>query len=103
MLAIPAKSDGLHALDGAVAGVRVVLVTGADREHEKCGGTMKIVSALAAPAQDDVIRTILESTGQWDPLWNRRAPPLERHATGSHPAEPIVEYEVDPDLLWPEG
>ena len=74
---------------------------------EKCGGTMKIVSALSAPEQDDVIRAILESTGQWDPPWNRRAPPPDRthvDAQGSHSSEPTVElvYEVDPDRLWPE-
>ena len=74
---------------------------------EKCGGTMKIVSALSAPEQDDVIRALLESTGQWDPPWNRRAPPPDRthvDAQGSHSSEPTVElvYEVDPDRLWPE-
>lgn len=68
---------------------------------------MKIVSALSAPEQDDVIRAILESTGQWDPPWNRRAPPpgcAHDDAQGSHSSEPAVElvYEVDPDRLWPE-
>ena len=78
---------------------------------ENCRGTMKIISALSAPAQDDVIRAILESTGQWDPPWNQRAPPLERvhhDAHGAPPSETTVEleyevdYEVDPDRLWPE-
>ena len=68
---------------------------------------MKIVPALSAPEQDDVIRAILESTGQWHPPWNRRAPPPDHalvDAQGSHSKEPAVElvYEVDPDRLWPE-
>ena len=68
---------------------------------------MKIVWALSSPEQDDVIRAMLESTGQWDPPWNRRAPPPE-HAHddvyGSHPSEPSVELGVrgHPDPLWPE-
>lgn len=77
---------------------------------EKCGGTMKIVSALSGPAQEDVIRAVLESTGHWDPPWNRRAPPpalLDDAETGqpSRPsAEPgyDIDYEVDPDAPWPD-
>ena len=42
---------------------------------EKCDGTMKIVAEISSPRQDDVIRAILESTGQWDPPWDRRGPP----------------------------
>ena len=86
---------------------------------EKCPGTMQIVSALSSPGQDDVIRAILESTGQWDPPWHRRAPPPRRAHDDAHrwtlpestvapiAAEPVqsestVEYDVDPNELWPE-
>jgi hypothetical protein len=78
---------------------------------EKCGGTMKIVSALSGPVQDDAIRAILESTGQWDPPWNRRAPPpalVVHGAETGQPSRPSVEpeydidYEVDPDAPWPD-
>ena len=87
---------------------------------EKCGGTMKIVSALSAPAQDDAIRAILQSTGQWNPPWNQRAPPLDPagDTQAEQPSEAItdlaydidsevddhdeVDYEVDPDAPWPE-
>ncbi len=49
---------------------------------------MKVVSALSSPQQDDVIRAILESKGQWNPPWD--------------PSDPTVEYDVDLDQLWPE-
>lgn len=91
---------------------------------EKCGGTMKIVAALASPGQDDVIRAILESTGQWDPPWmrNARDPPAavrvgEAGARTADevdrsdrdeldPPERTIEYDVDPehlDDLWPDA
>ncbi len=68
---------------------------------EKCGGTMKVVCALFSPQQDDVIRAILESNGQWNPPWDRRGPPPHR-AHVSTPSDPTVEYDVDLDQLWPE-
>ena len=74
---------------------------GDPEQCEKCGGTMKVVSALSSPDQDDVIRAILESKGQWTPPWDRRGPPLHQ-APGSTPSEPTVEYDVDLHQLWPE-
>ncbi len=68
---------------------------------EKCGGTMKVVSALFSPQQDDVIRAILESNGQWNHPWDRRGPPPNREHL-STPSDPTVEYDVDLDQLWPE-
>ncbi len=58
---------------------------------------MKIVAALSSPGQDDVIRAILESTGQWDPPWDRRGPPPARTATSADSSELTVEYEVEYD------
>lgn len=73
---------------------------------EKCGGKLKIVAALSAPEQDDIIRAILESTGQWNPPWDRRGPPPARTAASADSSEPTVDYEVeydvDPDALWPD-
>ena len=42
-----------------------------------CEKEMKIISALTSPHQDDVIKRILESRGEWDPPWLR-----ERRARG---------------------
>jgi hypothetical protein len=69
---------------------------------EKCGGRMKIVAALSSPEQDDIIRAILESTGQWDPPWNRRGPPPALTAAPVDSSEPTIEYDIDPDSLWPD-
>ncbi len=62
---------------------------------------MKVVSALSSTEQDDVIRAILESKGQWNPPWDRRGPQTHP-ASGSTPSEPTVEYDVDLHQLWPE-
>ncbi len=43
---------------------------------------MRVLSAIQAPHQDDVIERILRHRGQWDPPWTRqrraRAPPRQR-------------------------
>ena len=61
-----------------------------------CKGPLNFLTA------NSVIRAILESTGQWNPPWDRRGPPPERPATSPQSPEPTVEYDVDPNALWPD-
>jgi hypothetical protein len=68
-----------------------------------CGGTMKVIAAYASPAQDSVIRAILEARKEWDPPWLRaRAPPA--NGTSATRAERAggssrIEYDVMPEVF----
>ena len=63
---------------------------------------MKIVTALVSPAQDSIIRAILEARGEWAPPWQRRAPPPPNESDSTAGQEPVLELEVDPERIWPE-
>ncbi len=58
---------------------------------------MKVVAAYASPHQDDVIEAILRARGEWNPPWQRRAPP-ENSRRSSRPREPPI---LDED--FPQG
>ena len=67
----------------------------------KCGTTMKLLATISSPDQDDVIRGILQARGEWDPPWESRGPPKKNYPH-SDPPERVIEYELDPEQIWPE-
>lgn len=72
---------------------------------ERCGGQMKVIAALSAPAQDSVIRAILEARGEWDPPWLRARAPPANAATAAcfeHDVSPVV-FSDDTDNVDPES
>ena len=54
----------------------------------RCGATMIPVAAISSPAQDDSIKKILVSRGQWDPPWKKNRPPRGPPPQTSTPESP---------------
>ncbi len=72
-------------------------------ECPKCSARLKVVAATTSPGQDDVIEAILRSRNEWNPPWQRRAPPQRHpdpHTKMLRGAEPYIDYEVRPDQIW---
>jgi hypothetical protein len=69
----------------------------------RCGGTMKVIAAYASPAQDSVIRAILEARKEWDPPWlrARASPAIASSATRSTRDDDSsrIEYDVMPEIF----
>ncbi len=40
---------------------------------------------------------ILKARKEWNPPWQRRAPPLK---PSNHKREPYIDYEIPPDQIW---
>jgi hypothetical protein len=60
----------------------------------RCGEKMVPVAAISSPAQDDIIKKILVSRGQWDPPWKRTRPPR-----GPPPQTSIPEWPPAPESI----
>jgi hypothetical protein len=64
---------------------------------------MKVVAAISSPAQDDVIKRILEHIGCWQPPWKRirkaRGPPEHRPPTAPY-QERAIEATDSIDPQW---
>jgi hypothetical protein len=58
----------------------------------RCGGHMKVLAAIASPAQDGVIEKILRARNEWDPPWARKRP-----ARGPPAGVPPGETRIDRD------
>ena len=41
----------------------------------KCSSKLEVLSAISSPAQDDVIKKILQCRGDWHPPWRHERPP----------------------------
>jgi hypothetical protein len=64
---------------------------------------MRVVAAISSPAQDDIIKKILKSRGEWDPPWMR--PRKIRGPPPPIPGTPTSEKRSghSPQEDWPEG
>jgi hypothetical protein len=62
----------------------------------RSGKTMKVISAISSPAQDDVIEKILRSLNLWDPPWlrQRRARGPPRLGPPSHPSAENIPHDA---------